>query len=528
MRLSPLLLCGFLTALPAQAAIFTVTSTADSGPGSLRQAILDSNANGNSELDTISFNIPGAGPHVIAPTTALPGIRSSVTIDGYTQPGATPNTRTPAQGGLDTQLRIVVSGQNGLSGSVGLVFENQTASGTRTLRGLAIAGFETQVRWDANLPGDLIIEGNFIGTDAGGVAPPAAGLAGRSGIFVFGSLGNMRIGGPTPAQRNLIAGPGGTTGNSGVGIDVSQLLGGSVTIQGNLIGTDPSGTSARAHAIGVRVTGVSPTLSPPPPPPGTAVQIGGTDVNARNLISGNLVNGIALGNFGSFLVDRVVVEGNWIGTDASGLLPLPNGTSVTSQSPAGIVRLQNFPGSSRARIGGSAPGAANRIAFNIGPGILLSCNGNSGDGGTVEMGDNQIFGNSGIPVDNTDRPRANDPGDPDVGTNRVQNFPELFAATRPAPGVIDVGFRVDTAVANATYPLRVDFYSADPAGGPLVRIGTASIAAADAQTNRTVSLNSSVGVGFITAIATDANGNSSEYSDVLDVNRIFDDGFESP
>lgn len=516
--------CLILAGLPASAATFTVTTTADSGPGSLRQAILDSNANGNSELDTISFNIPGAGPHVIAPTTALPGIRSSVTIDGYTQPGATPNTRTPAQGGLDTQLRIVVSGQNGLSGSVGLVFENQTASGTRTLRGLAIAGFETQVLWDANLPGDLIIEGNFIGTDAGGVAPPAAGLAGRRGIFVSGSLGNMRIGGLSPAQRNLIAGPSGTTGNSGVGIDVSQLLGGSVTIQGNLIGTDPSGTSARAHTIGVRVTGVSPTLSPPPPPPGTAVQIGGTDANARNLISGNLGSGITLGNFGSFLVDRVVIEGNWIGTDITGLLPLPNG--VDPNTSAGIIRNQNFAGSSRSRIGGSAPGAANRIAFNNGRGIVASGNPNANFGGTLEIGTNQIFANVGLPFDNTDTPRANDVGDPDGATNRSQNWPLLLAATRGSAGQIQIDFRVDTAVANATYPLRVELYAADPGGGPLSLIGTSTIAAADAQTNRSITVTPSVGVGFITALATDDAGNSSEYSDLLDVNLIFRNGFE--
>ncbi len=517
-----LMACCF--AQPLAAATFTVTTTADSGPGSLRQAILDSNANGNGELDTINFNIPGAGPHVIAPTTDLPGIRSSITIDGYTQPGATPNTRTPAQGGLDTQLRIVVSGQNGLSGSVGLVFENQTASGTRTLRGLAIAGFETQVRWSANVPGDLIVEGNFIGTDAAGVAPPAAGLAGRSGVVVSGSLGNMRIGGLNPAQRNLIAGPSGTTGNSGVGIDVSQLLGGSVTIQGNLIGTDPSGTSARAHTIGVRVTGVSPTLSPPPPPPGTAVQIGGTDANARNLISGNLDSGITLGNFGSFLVDRVVIEGNWIGTDITGLLPLPNG--VDPNSSAGIIRNQNFAGSSRSRIGGSAAGAANRIAFNNGRGIVASGNPNANFGGTLEIGTNQIFANLGLPFDNTDTPRANDVGDPDGGTNRSQNWPALLSATRPQMGEIQISFRVDTTVANATYPLRVELYAADSAGSPVTLIGTSTIAAADAQTNRSITLTPSVGVGYITAIATDADGNSSEYSDLLDVNRIFGDGFE--
>jgi hypothetical protein len=525
LRLTILVGCLFV-ALPVSAATFTVTTTADSGPGSLRQAILDSNANGNGELDTINFNIPGAGPHVIARTTALPDVRSSITIDGYTQPGATPNTRTPAQGGLDTQLRIVVSGQNGLSGSVGLNFENQAASGTRTLRGLAIAGFETQVRWNANVPGDLIVEGNFIGTDAGGVAPPAAGLAGRSGVLVFGSLGNMRIGGLNPAQRNLIAGPSGTTGNSGVGIDVSQLLGGSVTIQGNLIGTDPSGTSARAHTIGVRVTGVSPTLSPPPPPPGTAVQIGGTDPNARNLISGNLGSGILMQNFGSQLVDRVVIEGNWIGTDVTGALPLPNG-SVASQH-AGIHRIQNFGGSSFNRIGGSAPGAANRIAFNVGRGILATGVGSAGNAGTLEIGDNEIYANAGIPFDNTDGPRTNDPGDADLGTNRMQNHPEIQSAVRPPGGGIAVDFRVDTAIANAAYPIRVDFYRADPGGGPLAKVGSASIAAVDAQTTRSVLLTETQGLGFLTAMATDALGNSSEYADGIDLDRILRDGFEGP
>ncbi len=63
-----------------------VTTTDDSGPGSLRQAILDANANPGT--DTITFNIPGAGPHTIAPLTALPEITDPVIIDGTTQPGA--------------------------------------------------------------------------------------------------------------------------------------------------------------------------------------------------------------------------------------------------------------------------------------------------------------------------------------------------------------------------------------------------------------------------------------------------------
>ena len=72
------------------AATFTVINTDDSGAGSLRQAILD--ANGNAGLDTIAFNIPGAGVHTISPATALPTITDPVVIDGYSQPGASPNT----------------------------------------------------------------------------------------------------------------------------------------------------------------------------------------------------------------------------------------------------------------------------------------------------------------------------------------------------------------------------------------------------------------------------------------------------
>ena len=52
------------------AATFTVTNTSDSGPGSLRQAILDANALEGDDL--IRFNIPGPGVHTITPTSALP------------------------------------------------------------------------------------------------------------------------------------------------------------------------------------------------------------------------------------------------------------------------------------------------------------------------------------------------------------------------------------------------------------------------------------------------------------------------
>ncbi|TMB81501.1 MAG: hypothetical protein E6J39_10770, partial [Chloroflexi bacterium] len=75
-----------LAVSPVSAMTFTVTTTADSGSGSLRQAILDANA--SLGTDTIAFNIPGPGAHTIQPITSLPTVMEPVVIDGTTQPGA--------------------------------------------------------------------------------------------------------------------------------------------------------------------------------------------------------------------------------------------------------------------------------------------------------------------------------------------------------------------------------------------------------------------------------------------------------
>jgi hypothetical protein len=85
-----------LAAAFVSAATFTVLNTADSGAGSLRQAILDANANPG--LDTIAFNIPGAGVHTITPATPFDPILGPVMIDGYTQPGSSANTSPFGQG----------------------------------------------------------------------------------------------------------------------------------------------------------------------------------------------------------------------------------------------------------------------------------------------------------------------------------------------------------------------------------------------------------------------------------------------
>src|SRR4051812_15116600 len=71
-------------------ATFVVANTDDSGPGSLRQAILD--ANGAPGPDAITFAIPGDGLQSIKLDAILPDVTDTVDIDGYTQAGASPNT----------------------------------------------------------------------------------------------------------------------------------------------------------------------------------------------------------------------------------------------------------------------------------------------------------------------------------------------------------------------------------------------------------------------------------------------------
>src|SRR5229473_5370849 len=85
---------------------FTVNNTLDSGLGSLRQAILDANASPDMG-NTIQFAIPGGGVHTINLLSSLPTISRPVVIDGYTQPGASANTRDV---GDDAVLSVELNG----------------------------------------------------------------------------------------------------------------------------------------------------------------------------------------------------------------------------------------------------------------------------------------------------------------------------------------------------------------------------------------------------------------------------------
>ena len=109
---------------------YTVTTTIDSGAGSLREAIHLANASINSG-DTIAFNIGGAGVQVIQPTTTLPFVSDPVTIDGTTQPGASCATSAT---NFDGTILIRLLGTGLPGGTDGLRF----TLGGNTVRGLQI------------------------------------------------------------------------------------------------------------------------------------------------------------------------------------------------------------------------------------------------------------------------------------------------------------------------------------------------------------------------------------------------------
>ena len=228
-----IVIAALFAAAAAGATTYTVTTTADSGAGSLRQAITD--ANGNGGADVINFNIVGAGVHTITPATPLPPITDAVTIDGYSQPGASANSNAPDQGS-NAVLLIEINGQN-LMGFGGQALD-VTATGV-AIRGLVINRCQNSAIRALAGGNGTIIAGNFLGTDASGSSRPGAQ---NQGVELNGGTGAV-IGGPNPADRNVIA------GNDGADIVLNDSGGSNAVIQGNLIGTNAAGAAGHPRAV---------------------------------------------------------------------------------------------------------------------------------------------------------------------------------------------------------------------------------------------------------------------------------------
>lgn len=299
-------------------ASLVVTTTANSGAGSLRQAINSANSEPGS---VITFNIAGAGPHTITPTEALPAILSPMTIDGYspTQAGASMNTGTSPTGGTDAVIKVRISGSAiAAANTHGL---NITGGGS-TIKGLAIGNF-TGSGISIDVAGGNVIAGNFIGTLDGSTAAPNGG----AGISVM--TGGNVIGGNTAGARNVISG---NTGRTGVSLfprtsGTTLLYGPSGTVvKGNLIGLNAAGTAALPNQTGIGLNA-------------SGIVIGGDLADERNVISGNSGTGIVTnattvdpdGSGGPAPLtlvatpDHTTIRGNYIGVNALGNGAVANG-----------------------------------------------------------------------------------------------------------------------------------------------------------------------------------------------------------
>ncbi len=525
---------------PLPAHTFCVTATGDSGAGSLRQAILDSDAGGGA--NTIDFDIPGSGPQTITvtgfPTINTSGTVTSLLIDGYSQPGSALNTNAPDQGGLNTKLMIELVG-NYPGFSVEGFYYNCCGSPyiTITLQGVAMHGFYDGINADGLVSGpkaQINVYGCFIGTKLDGTALPAY----NSDAAVRINYDNGQIGGAQPWQRNLLSGMGGAVLGGGPNA--------TIIVEGNLIGTDASGTLAipngasnnwpglylQGNFPGIRIgctsAGANPTC-------GTAA--------SRNVISGNHVYGIGIEDSAGQSIGGMQIKGNYIGTDWTGTKPLPNGDyPYGSGCPAYCGGIDISGSSSTATpatiIGGLNAGEGNLIAFNNGSGILVDHYSTNAIGGSFDSAGNAVHDNRAIVdiailgVASGLEPLANDPGDADTGTNNKQNYPVIQSASVSGTSgnlILNVTYLVDSATVNSAYPLRVDFY-VDVDEGSGEYLVSDSYPASSAQVARTVTLPLPANVqalAGIVATATTADHYTSEFSPEIVFDRIFEDGFEA-
>ena len=505
-------------------------------------------------------------------TVALPNVDDGVLIDGA--PGNT-------IGGAVAGARNVVSG-NGDDG-VELVGAAATSN---------------------------LVQGNYIGTDVTGMLPLGNGrLESGDGVVIRFSASSNLVGGPAGARNVISANSArgvlifdGASGNSvennyigtdvtgsaalgneieGVVIAVAQnnTIGGTVAGAGNVVsgnaddgvrifGVASTGNQLQGNFIGTDATG---TVAVPNVDDGVYIEdapnntIGGTTPGARNVISGNGDEGVQLSLASA---TGNLVQGNYIGTDVTGILALGNGTVdqfgdgvlITSSASANIIGgpsgAGNVISSNGARgvailtgasgntvagnsigtdsggtfalgnvlhgvavdggfgntVGGTTSGAGNRISNNGQSGVRVSLAGGV-DNAILQ---NSILSNAALGIalaDNT--VFVNDPGDADSGPNRFQNYPVLTSVTVGATDTTVEGTL--NSLSNTTF--RLEFFANTACDASLHGEGESFLGTANVTTNGSGNAsftetfpNTTPVSTLITATATDPSGNTSEFS----------------
>ena len=470
---------------------FTVTSTLDASHATapavncatnsltctLRQAILDANANAGASI--ISFSLPCGS--LLSVSSQLPTIATNVTIDGYTNPGASPNTDP---NGFNATLCIYLNGQGTVTNGL-----RTSGSGRLTVRGLAIGNFSgSGIRLDVG--SGHLVAGNQIGNAFG---------ANGTGVYITGTSSLATVGySDDIASANLI---GGNT-NYGIYIDAAT---GKNTVAGNLIGLNAGGFPSAATQNG---NGVVIYNSP------------GNRLIA-NTISGNANSGVLISAAGA---QNNVVEFNTIGYAT-------NGSAASNGDPAVLI---NFAAANNT-IGASQNGTdGGNAIYSSGKGVWVSTSGGAG---------NRILANRiatgaaslGIDLDAAGATPNNSSG----SANELQDFPVIAHAFR-TPTAEWIETTIDSTP-GAAY--RIDYYwssSAGPGsparGVPLDYIGRGTSGSTDGGGHAhfwtkfaVPSVNDTpLGIGLVSATATASDGSTSEIGPYVteSTDLIFRDEFQ--
>ena len=210
---------------------------------------------------------------------------------------------------------------------------SSTIGGTTAGAGNLISGNTNGVEIDDSSA--ILVQGNLIGLDQTGTL--SFGNTGAGVLVDAGSSANT-IGGAVGGARNEISG-------NAEGVMVSGSATTGTVVAGNLIGTDVNGIAEVGNlTAGITISGASGTT------------IGGTTTVARNVISGNLGDGVDLGSGAT----DTLLEGNYVGTDQTGSNALGNrGVGVSVNGAQGVT------------IGGTVQSAGNVISGNTQSGLSI-------------------------------------------------------------------------------------------------------------------------------------------------------------
>jgi len=482
-----------IVAMTANAAVFTVTSSADAGAGTLRDAITA--ANGTPGPDVIDFAIMPPGPHTITPLSPLPPLTDSsgVTIDGITQPGGATCGPSPPSTAI---LLIEISGA-----AAGPTPGLRVLSNFNHIRGLAINRFEEDGILIEGGVGNPRADNNvvtccFIGTDLSGGIDLGNGT---SMAILFAGVRIKNVGGGFASGNVVDACL--LSGNYADGASIwGWMFPGFValnTIINCYIGTDITGKLD----LGNDHEGVS------------MVEGAHDNVVTKNLISGNDYDGVGIQGFNNIGFGPPIISfsnhviDNIIGLDATALSPLPNlmhGVAIGTYGPSfwGCA-FGNFV-------------ERNIIAENGMDGIYVWEDGVdffNADQNLISR--NSIHDNGGLGIDlHAPGVTPNDLGDLDVLANEEMNFPVIDSAIETA-GTTTIYGKLNTQVGMTT---TVEVFKAqlDPSGH-----GEGEIYLALATPNFggfwSVPVTGLLVGDLVTSTATDAANNTSEFSRSIEV-----------